>query len=367
MRIAHIEAGRHDYGGVRQVEYLIAGLAERGVENLLLCPPGHPLATRLPAAEVVEVAMAGDHDALLVPRLVRRFRALAPDIVHVHSRRGADLYGGLAAAWAGLPAVLTRRVQSREPALWARLKYRPYRAVVAISRAVDRELAAAGVAAARRRLIRSAIDVDRMRPRAGAAAYLRRVFGLADDAFVIALVAQLIARKNHAVALAAMERLCERYRQLTLVCFGRGPEEAGLRRLIDRKGLTGRVILAGYRDDLAELMPGVDLLLHPAEREGLGVAVLEAMSAARPVVAVAAGGLVDLIESGVDGVLVPTADAQALAEAIAVLIDAPRRREALGRAARSRVRRDFSVAAMVDAYLDLYASLRGQAHVLFGS
>lgn len=325
------------------------------------------MASRLSAAEIVEVAMAGDHDALLATRLLRLFAARAPDIVHVHSRRGADLYGGLAAAWAGLPAVLTRRVQSREPALWARIKYRPYRAVVAISGAVDQELEAAGVQASRRHVIPSAIDVERMRPRACAAARLRQVLGLAGDVFIIAVVAQLIPRKNHALALAAIERLRERYPNLVLVCFGQGPEEARLRNLIGRKGLSGHVMLAGYRDDLAELMPGIDLLLHPAEREGLGVAVLEAMSAARPVIAAEAGGLVDLIESGVDGLLVPPADARAVAEAIAALIDDPERRSELGRAARRRVTRDFSVTAMVDAYVDLYESLPGADHVLLRS
>ena len=354
----HIEAGRHCYGGARQVEYLIDGLSQRGVDNVLLCPPEQPLASRLQRAEIIPVPMGGEHDLGMGLRFSRLLAGLDPDVVHVHSRRGADLYGGLAAALARRPAVLTRRVQSHEPKLWARFKYRPYRAIVAISRAVEAELERAGVVSARRCIIPSAVDARRFVPRHDAARRLRQALGLAEHAFVVGLVAQLIPRKGHRLALSVMQRLGARHPNLMLVCFGRGPEEAVLREAVTARGLAGRVVLAGFRDDLASLLSGIDVLIHPASREGLGVAVLEAMSAERPVVAARVGGLVDLIESGHDGVLVPAGDADAFAAAVSDLIAAPERRRRLGQAARARVERDFSVAAMSDAYLDLYRSLR---------
>lgn len=363
----HIEAGRHDYGGARQVQALIGELATRGVDNVLLCPPEQPIAGRLCSGTVVELPMAGDHDLRMLVRFTRLFSVLDPDIVHVHSRRGADLYGGLAAALAGRPAVLTRRVESHEPKLWARIKYAPYRAVVAISLAVEAELKRAGVAARRRHLIPSGVDVTRMRPRADAGMRLRAAFGLADDAFVVGLVAQLIARKGHELALNVVERLRMQHPNLVLVCFGRGPEEAALRRRIESERLHGRVVLAGFRDDLDTLLPGVDLLVHPAHREGLGVAVLEAMSAERPVVAAAAGGLLDIIEADVNGVLVPPGDAEGFAAAVSRLIHDPERCAGLGRAARVHVAAAFSVVGMTDAYLDLYRSLLAVDHALLRS
>src|SRR5688572_20374161 len=132
MRIAHIEAGRHLYGGAAQVGYLLEGLTGRGVENLLLCPPDSELGAAVGTAHARAVTMRGELDVTLLPRLARELRRLKPDVVHVHSRRGADLYGGFAAALAGVPAILTRRVDAPEPAVFARLKYRPYRAIVAL-------------------------------------------------------------------------------------------------------------------------------------------------------------------------------------------------------------------------------------------
>ncbi len=108
---------------------------------------------------------------------------------------------------------------------------------------------------------------------------------------------------------------------------------------IAARGLARQFVLAGFRDDLAELMPGFDLLAHPAEREGLGVALLEAASCGLAIVACAAGGVVDVIEHGCTGVLVAPDDGPAFAAAVARLIVEParargsRRRGACRRAA----------------------------------
>ena len=228
MRIAHVEAGRHLYGGAAQVAYLLEGLTGRGVENLLLCPADSALGAATPAALVRPVPMRGELDFTLVPRLAGELKRLKPDLVHVHSRRGADLYGGLAAGLAGIPAVLTRRVDSPEAALFARLKYRPYRALVALSREIERQLAEAGVARERIVLIPSGVDTQRYRPDAAARERLRTAFALPDDAIVIGVVAQLIERKRHSWLFALLPELLREFPQLRVLCFGRGPLERRL-------------------------------------------------------------------------------------------------------------------------------------------
>src|SRR5690606_31038995 len=149
-----------------------------------------------------------------------------PDIVHVHSRRGADLYGGLASLGAPWRAVLSRRVDHRERALWARFKYRPYSAVVAISRAIERELVEhVGLARERVHLIPSGVPIaapgegpsDELgdepsdalgertpHPRGAAQRRLTSLLGLPDDALIAAVIGQLIPRKGHRVLLDAL-------------------------------------------------------------------------------------------------------------------------------------------------------------------
>ncbi len=134
-------------------------------------------------------------------------------------------------------------------------------------------------------------------------------------------------------------------------------------REIAQAGLERIVTLAGFRSDLPRLMPGFDLLVHPAEREGLGLALLEAAAAGVPVVACAAGGVPDIVEHGATGALVAVGDAAALRAAVGRLLAAPDERARLGAAARARVERRFSVAGMVDAHVSLYERVLGERAV----
>lgn len=357
MRILHVEAGRHLYGGAVQVLHLVEGLSARGVDNVLVCARDGALAREARAATVVELPMQGELDLLLLPRLVREVKRWQPDLVHVHSRRGADLYGGIAAQLEGVPAVLTRRVDSPEPAVIARLKYAPYRAVVALSRAIERQLLDAGVARARVVRIPSAVDTQRYRPDAAARERIRAAFGLPADALVVGVVAQLIERKRHGWLLAVLPGLVRELPQLRVLCFGQGPLEQRLKAELVDRGLTQHVTFAGFRADLPRLVPGFDVLAHPASREGLGVALLEAASAGVPVVACDVGGVPDVVEHGHTGLLVPADDAGALRGALARLLRDRAERARLGAAARAHVERRFNVAGLVESHVSLYAEV----------
>jgi glycosyltransferase involved in cell wall biosynthesis len=358
MRIVHIESGQHLYGGGAQVRYLLEGLHAAHVENVLICAQGSALAgsagAALPSTQIVALPMGGDLDLRLYARLKRALAALRPDIVHVHSRRGAELFGAWASAAQRLPAVITRRVDSPEPAFWARFKYRPYRAVIAISRAIETQLTTQGVHRARVHRIASAVDTQRYQPDATARARVLEAFGLRDDALVVAVVAQLIPRKGHALLFAQLPQLVARHPQLNVLCFGQGPLEAQLRAQIAALGLTPHVQLAGFRRDLAALLPGVDLLVHPASREGLGVALLEALSCAVPVIACAAGGVVDVFRDDVHGLMVPVNDGVGLRRALERLLGDSAARQRLGAAGRLHVQNHFSIAQMVAGHLQVY-------------
>ncbi|MEO8467868.1 MAG: glycosyltransferase [Gammaproteobacteria bacterium] len=361
MRILHIEAGRHLYGGAAQVRYLIDGLSAARVDNVLVCPPGSALAARPPTGQIAPVAMSGELDVGMLPRLVRTIRLAQPDLVHVHSRRGADLYGGLAAVMAGVPTVLTRRVDAAEPKWLARLKYRPYAVVVALSRAIEAQLAAAGIDDTRCARIPSAVDTAMYRPDPAARERVLSAFGLRNDALVVAVVAQLIERKGHLRLLPLLPELARAEPRLRVVCLGRGPLKQRLERAVAERGLSHIVTLAGFRDDLPRLMPGFDMVVHPAEREGLGLALLEAAAAGVPVVACAAGGVPEIVEHDATGLLAPVGDAAALQDAIARLIAAPEGRKRLGAAARARAERRFGVADLVAAHVSLYERVLGES------
>ena len=361
MKVLHVESGRYLYGGARQVLYILEGLKARGVDNLLACPAGSDIAAAAgDAAQVFELPMRGDADVPLALRLYRLMRHQAPDLVHLHSRRGADLFGGIAARMAGLPCVLSRRVDNPEPRWLVGLKYRLFDHVVTISEGIRQVLLDEGLAADKVSCVRSALDPTPYLASCDRAA-MRRGLGIAEDAPVAAMVAQLIERKGHRHVLAALPRVLERHPSLHLLVFGRGPLEDSLRQAIVDAGLATQVHLMGFVDDLPARLGCIDLLLHPADMEGLGVSLLQAAAAGVAIVASRAGGMPEAVEDGVTGLLIAPGDVDALAAAAIRLLDDPALRARMGEAGRRRVLAEFSVDTMCDGNLAVYRRLLGNA------
>lgn len=357
MRILHVEGGRHLYGGAFQVLHLVRGLAARGHENLLACPRGCALAeAAAPFAEVHGLPMHGDADLLMVGRLYRLIRARRPDLVHLHSRIGADVMGGIAARLTGVPVIHTRRVDNPEPRWLVALKYRLHDRVIAISEGIGQVLIAEGLPAAKLRVVRSAIDHERYAAPIDRAAVRERL-EVPAEAVLIGVIAQLIPRKGHRFLLDALPELIAAHREIQVCFFGQGPLTDALQQHIDAAGLSRHVRLAGFRDDLPEILPALDLVVHPALMEGLGVSLLQAASAGVPIVASRTGGIPEAVRDGENGLLVPPGDVVALRAAINALLDDPERRRALGAGGRALMAREFSIDAMVEGNLAVYREL----------
>lgn len=358
MKVVHVETGRHLYGGGQQVLWLIDGLNRRNTRNVLVCASDSALANAADDAgiDVVNLSCSGDLDLRFGHRLRAVLRDQQPDLVHCHSRRGADFFGGRAARRAAVPAVVSRRVDNREPGWLARLRFRPYRKIIAISGAIATVLRSAGLDDDRLTVIRSAVDAGSYDEPADDAAF-RREFGLKPRESVLFCVAQFIGRKGHRYLLEAMSELQPRYPQLRLILFGQGPLESELRSLATNLGLGGIVQFAGYREDLDNYLGCADILVHPALAEGLGVVTLKAAAAAVPVIAFAAGGLCEAVVHNETGLLLPPRDVPALAAGIASLLDDAEQRRQLGANGRLRMQREFSVDSMVTEHLALYRSI----------
>lgn len=357
MKILHVEAGSRLNGGPYQVLLLLEGLARRGVTNLLLCPAHSELQTR--AATYAQTLPMDTRNWRRVPLLLGLLGAIRqhrPDLVHVHSRRGADYMGALAGALTHTPRVLSRRVDNPEPGWLARRKYRCYDHVIVISEGIHRVLRAEGVPEQDISCVRSAIDPAPFdTPRDPAALHAR--FGLPPDARVAAVVAQLISRKGHCHLLAAMVPLIHRHPALHLLVFGRGGMEAELRARAAALGLDGRVHFVGFEPELYRCLPSLDLVIHPALMEGLGVSLIQAAAAGLPIVASQVGGIPEIVRDGENGLLVPPGDVVALASAVTRILDDPALAARLGARGRAIAREEFGADTMIEGNLAVYRAV----------
>jgi glycosyltransferase involved in cell wall biosynthesis len=362
MKVLHVESGRHLYGGARQALYLLEGLQAHGVDSVLACASGSEVAqaAHTQGAQVRELRMGGDLDPLLWWRLLRLIRAERPDLVHLHSRRGADTQGALAARLTGVRTVLSRRVDHAPAPFLLSARYRLYDRVIAISEEIAFVLRSAGVPADKLVCVPSAVDARRFtQPLTHAA--LCAALGVPVDSVVIGVVAQLIERKGHIYLVQALPSILAAVPQARVVYFGRGPLAASLRAEAERIGVAEHVVEAGFRADLEQLLGALDAVVHPATAEGLGVALLEAAAAGRPIVASDAGGIPEVVRDGITGLLVPPRDPAALAGAVVRVLKDPALAQRLGAAARAHVAAHYSVAAMTAGNLAVYRALGAPA------
>ena len=296
---------------------------------------------------------AGDLDLPFAYRLAQYIQATKPDLVHCHSRRGADVLGGLAARFADVPAIVSRRVDNTEMRLMAALRYRPFKKIIAISVAIAEVLRACDVDADRIEVIRSAVDTERFAAAPDCAVF-REEFSVADDDFVIAAAGQLIPRKGHRYLLQAVADLKRTYTNIRLIIFGEGYLNNQLRAQAASLGLADTVQFAGFRDDLDDFIGCFDVFAHPALAEGLGVATLKAAAAGIPVVGFDAGGLSEAVDDGETGLLVPAEDVLQLQNALRRLLTDKDLRTRLGAAGQVRMQKEFSIATMADKHIALY-------------
>lgn len=358
MRVLHIETGQHWLGGPAQVLYLMQGLKLRGHGACLVCPKSSALGMRAADAgmEVHFTAFDGDVDPRLLLGASKAIRAFDPDVVHLHSRRGADTQGAAAARLCRKPVVLSRRVDYplRDSTL-VRWRYENlYDHIIAISEAIRRVVIAGGVPAENVTTVHSAVDIDQFHPDSERAGAARVELGIAPAAPLFGIVAHMIPRKGHDVLWNAVKRLSAEAPQLRVAVFGKGGEEQRLRDRAADLGIQEHLVWCGFREDLPTVLPAIDCLVHPARMEGLGVAILQALACAKPVIACPVGGIPEAVRPPEDGWLIPVDDDAALADAMRAVIADPGAAILKGAAGRILMERFFSVDAMVEGNIAIY-------------
>jgi glycosyltransferase involved in cell wall biosynthesis len=299
-------------------------------------------------------------DPTLPFRLARRLAAEHIQVVHTHNPM-ALTYGAPAGKLVGAVVVHTKHGENLEQHGRRVLVRRALSVLADAFVAVSPQTAAAARASrdvreAKLRVIPNGIDLSRFGDPDGLArSGARQELGIPGEAWVVGSVGRLAPEKNHALLVRALApRLGERAR---LVIVGEGPERAAIELAVRETGTARWVHLPGARSDVPRLLAAFDAFALPSISEGLPLVLLEAMAAGLPIVATSVGGIPDVVQEGVTGLLVPAADGDSLRGRLSMLQDDPALARRLGLRAREIALQRYSLRSMSDAYLELYRSL----------
>lgn len=305
------------------------------------------------------------------PRPWRRLRQIIARsgfaLLHAHLPP-AELYTRLALLGLEprLPVVITKHNEERfAPGPFQKMLGRwvgsRAQKVISISNAVQRYMTgpALGLDARKFRTIYYGIDAAPFAAvRSEEIAAVRKQWGLADDALAIGFVGRLVPQKDIDTLLRGFALLADRCEKARLVIVGTGALETALRQRAAELGVSNRVVWAGFRDDIAAVMGAFDIFALTSIFEGLGLVLLEAMAARRPVAATRVGAIPEVVVEGETGFLVGPREPEALAAAFEKLSDGALRAR-LGEAGRERVVREFTLDRMYRSTDELYAQCTG--------
>jgi glycosyltransferase involved in cell wall biosynthesis len=353
LRILHLDPERLWGGGERQVLGLLEYLSRWGHENHLLCHPDGPLAREAGkiGTKVHPLRLRNDLDLRPVVAVRRLIRGASYDIVHFHTKRAHAFSLWLGRSHRGLKRVVTRRMDYPMRKGWYdRYLYNSrVDGVVAISEPIGALLVAGGVKKEKIRVIHSGVDPEPFKK-----IPVARDVGSPP---VIGVAAVLEERKGLRFLLEAAAELKRQGRRLSYRIAGDGSQREQLQRLAETLGVKEEVAFLGFVSDMPAFLSSIDIFVLPSLFEGLGVAALEAMAAARPVIASGVGGLRELVVDEETGLLCLAGDPASLARAISRMVSQRERMRAMGENGRARVAKHFSMEQMAKQNESYYYDL----------
>jgi len=354
MKILQVGSSLESWGGIeRYVAYLSDGLAGRGHEVVVSCPPSCPLDKNINVPSL-PITVRRKFDFRAFRQYVRHFKAVRYDVVHIHFSPDF-LLPAIAARITGQPlSIMTRHVVLP----WTPTKVRLYSTLfdhfIPVSDAVQRQLIVSGVKKEMMTVAKAGC------PPLEASlehALVRKELGIEPDTVAMGYFGRLVIEKGVDTLILASNSLPDR---ISFEVFGNGPMSDELE--ARAKANNSRVRFHGFRTDIPDCLQAMDAVVIPSIwEEAFPYAALEAMSVGRPVIASRVGGMPEIVENGKTGFLFEKGDAAGLAEAASNLAAQPELMKRMGDSARASHRTDYTIERMAERIEAVYAAVEGSS------
>lgn len=368
MRVAHAIHGIGLGGAQKVVSTIVRGRRDRSLRYYVYSPsPGVEYETLKQAGATIRILprILPKFDPIWLFRLAKAMRRDAIDVVHAHLF-GDSLHGLLAArALRDVPVVLTLHSVTQSWSPLQRIAYPKLLAHcdrwVACSKAVESSVHAWDPGLAGNMVtIPNGIEAAPLEPGPRESlARFKQSLGAEEEDVLLAGIGRLSPEKGFDHLIAAMHRMCEAgpTTRARLVILGEGPERSKLEAKAAAGPAAKRICFTGFRPDILEILPALDIVVFSSLYEGLPIALLEAMATNRCIVATRTPGMLEAVRPGREAAIVPPADAESLADMLRKLANDAELRKSLGAAARARFLARFSATSMIERYESIYLDL----------
>jgi glycosyltransferase involved in cell wall biosynthesis len=361
IRVVEVLATGTNGGAQVHVYSLLTRLdRERYAASVVSLSPGSAV-RKLQRAGFDVLVIDEPDDAIAVGALAAYLVEVRADVIHNHMFRAETVGTRAAMALADIgqrrpyvvSTVHSSRIRSQEDRQVLRDLTPHMDQLIAVSQMVERKLEDEGRTTAPVRRIYNGVDLSRYEQQE-ACCTLPEEYGMEPGSQLVGVVARLEPEKGHPTLLEAWPRVLRAVPDAYLLIVGEGSRREALEAQARELRIAHRVVFTGRRDDVPAVTAALDVAVLPSYREAQGVSVLEAMALSRPVVASNVGGIPEMIEDGVTGLLVPPHDAETLAGAITRLLRDHPYADTLARAGHDLVHDRFCIELMVEAIQTIY-------------
>lgn len=320
MKILHFSSAKTWRGGEQQIAYLYEELTKKRLQQWIFCVQDSAMASYCLQKKMPHFTYQKRFS--INPLVAIQLKAIVEkngiDLVHLHDAHSHTF--GFISTFLGnkTPFILSRRVDFPVRDSW--LSHRKYnhpsiKKILSVSNKVQQILAPAIIDQQKLQVVHSGVDVDRFQH--SDKGILRKEYGIPKAIKVIGNIAAIAPHKDYFTFVDTAEILLKTNQQLKfLIIGGDGGEEALIKAYIAEKKLTDYFILTGFRKDIAQILPEIEVFLFTSKEEGLGTSVIDALACGVPVVATDAGGIPEIIQDGMNGFLASVGNAAKLAEQI---------------------------------------------------
>lgn len=359
ISVLHLDSEKSWRGGQQQASYLHNGLLQKNIKSYFFCKTGSQLAKHFEKEKIIynTLPFSNEFDFVTSFKISNFARKFNIDVIQCHSAHAHSL-GLLSKYFFSKPALIsTRRVLFNiQKNFLSVKKYSSSKLdkIVCVSEAIKQVLISDGIQEDKLIVINDGIDLSKFEN--SNQNLLIQDYSIRPNSIIIGTIAAFTEEKDYPNLLAAAKIVIETNPHCIFIALGSGNEFENMKLLANDYGIKDKFIFSGFKSNVGDYLKLFDIFVLNSKSEGLGTSILDAMALGLPIIATNVGGIPEIVEANVNGLLVESSDYKSLANSINILVNNETLRLQFGNKSLELVRK-YGIEIMINKYNNLYNSL----------